>query len=164
MMLLTLEKYFLEHGHLIMPGIGQLRFDQKDAANSNGHFVSPTESIQFELLESTHTKPSKLFYIFLSDHLDCSVEQAMIDFTNFFQNQLNTNQSIDLGNLGQVILSNGIYTYHSNFNSTDYFQAFKFDKVLLDNQQDNNFNANNNKWWIFPLIIAVIAIIAIILK
>jgi hypothetical protein len=164
MILLTLEKYFLNHGHLIIPGIGHLRFDQKDATSSNGQFISPTETIQFDSLDSDQTKPSKLFYIFLSDHLDCSVEQAMIDYANFIQNQINTNQLIDLGNLGQLKLNNGIFTYYSNFNSKDYFQDFRFDKVLIENQNENNFTATNKRWWIFPLIIAIVAIIAIILK
>ncbi len=164
MMLLTLEKYFLEFGHLLIPGIGQLRFVQKDASHSDGQFYPPNEFIQFENLEVAQSKPSKLFYIYLSEQLDCSVEQAMIDYSNFFQNQLNNNNTIELGNLGQLKLENSIYTYHSNFNSDNYYQNINFDKVLIENQNENNFNISNNNWWILPLIIGVLAIIAILYK
>jgi hypothetical protein len=164
MMLLTLEKYFLEYGHLIIPGIGQLSFVQKDASHSNGQFYPPNEIIQFEYLEASNTKPSKLFYIYLSDQLDCSVEQAMIDYSNFFQKQLISNNTIELGNLGQLKLENSVYTYHSNFNSNNYYQDLNYDKVLTENQNENNFNTSNNKWWILPLIIGVFAIIAILFK
>ncbi len=164
MMLLTLEKYFLEHGQLIIPGIGHLRFVQKDASHSDGQFNPPNEIIQFEHLEASQSKPSKLFYIYLSEELACSVEQAMIDYTNFFQNQLMSHHTIDLGNLGQLKLEETIYTYHSSFNSNNYYQDIKFDKVLTENQHENNFNTSNNKWWILPLIIGVLAIIAIFFK
>ncbi len=164
MMLLTLEKYFLEHGQLIIPGIGHLRFVQKDASHSGGQFNPPNEIIQFERLEASQTKPSKLFYIYLADQLDCSVEQAMIDYSNFFNDQLTNNNFIDLGNLGQLKLEDTIYTYHSSFNSNNYYQDINFDKVLTENQNENNFNTTNNKWWILPLIIGVIAILAIFFK
>ncbi len=164
MMLLTLEKYFLIYGHLILPGIGQLRFDQRDASHTNEQFTPPIETIQFDNLESSQTKPSKLFYIFLSDHLDCSVEQAIIEYSNFLTNQLNDDHCIDLGNLGKLILDNHIYTYHSNFKSTDYYKELKFVKVLNEDQNENNFNSTNKKWWLYPLIIAIIALVAIFLK
>ncbi len=164
MMLLTLEKYFLENGQIVLPNIGQLRFDQKDAQIQNGQFQAPVEKIIFESLQDINTKPSKLFYIYLSDHLDCTIEQAMIDYTAFLNNQISTSNTIDLGNLGYLKFNNQVFEFHSNFHSSNYFQSITLDKVLTEDQDENNFNTSPNRWWILPIIIAVTAIIAILLK
>jgi len=164
MMLTILEKYFLEHGQLVLPGIGHLSLNQTDAYQMNGQFQPPVHKIIFEALIEPTTKPSKLFYIYLSDHLDCTIEQAIIDYTAFFTNQLTISNTIDLGNLGQINISNDGYTFKSNFDSADYFQSIELEKVLIEDQSENNFNTSSNQWWILPLIIATIAIVAILLK
>ena len=105
-----------------------------------------------------------MFYIYLSDHLDCTVEQAIIDYTSFFTNQLATSNMIDLGNLGQLKITNDAYTFESNYNSAHYFKSIHLEKVQIEDQTENNFNLSTNKWWIFPLIIAAVAIVAILLK
>ena len=164
MMLTILEKYFLEHGQLVLPGIGHLSLNQTDAYHMNGQFQPPVHKIIFEALIEPTTKPSKLFYIYLSDHLDCTIEQAIIDYTAFFTNQLTISNTIDLGNLGQINISNDGYTFKSNFDSADYLQSIELEKVLIEDQSENNFNTSSNQWWILPLIIATIAIVAIVLK
>jgi hypothetical protein len=164
MMLTILEKYFLEHGQLVLPGIGHLSLNQTDAYQMNGQFQPPVHKIIFEALIEPTTKPSKLFYIYLSDHLDCTIEQAIIDYTAFFTNQLTISNTIDLGNIGQINISNDGYTFKSNFDSADYFQSIELEKVLIEDQSENNFNTSSNQWWILPLIIATIAIVAILLK
>ena len=164
MMLKTLEKYFLEHGQLVIPNIGQLRFDQKDASIINDQFQPPVEKIIFESFQDTNTKPSKLFYIYLSDHLDCTIEQAMIDYAAFFTNNLNTLKIIDLGNLGKLKLNNDKIEFESNFNSDNYYKSFTIEKVSNEDQDENNFKSSSNRWWILPLIIVTLAILAILLK
>jgi hypothetical protein len=130
----------------------------------NGQFQPPVHKIIFEALIEPTTKPSKLFYIYLSDHLDCTIEQAIIDYPAFFTNQLTISNTIDLGNLGQINISNDGYTFKSNFDSADYLQSIELEKVLIEDQSENNFNTSSNQWWILPLIIATIAIVAILLK
>jgi len=164
MMLTILEKYFLEHGQLVLPGIGHLSLNQTDAYLMNGQFQPPVHKIIFEALIEPTTKPSKLFYIYLSDHLDCTIEQAIIDYTAFFTNQLAVSNNIDLGNLGQLTISNEAYTFKSNFDSAHYFQPIHLEKVQLEDQSQNNFNTTSKQWWILPLVIAIIAILAILLK
>jgi len=164
MMLNILEKYFLEHGQLVLPGIGHLSLNQTDAYQMNGQFQPPVHKIIFEALIEPTTKPSKLFYIYLSDHLDCTIEQAIIDYTAFFTNQLTISNTIDLGNIGQINISNDGYIFKSNFDSAHYFQSIELEKVLIEDQSENNFNTSSNQWWILPLIIATIAIVAILLK
>ncbi|MBP6000070.1 MAG: hypothetical protein KA534_06395 [Sediminibacterium sp.] len=164
MMLITLEKYFLEYGQLVIPGIGELRLDQKEAYQLNGEFHPPVEKILFESLDAIQTKPSKLFYIYLSDHLDCTIEQAMIDYAAFFNNQLAASNAVDLGNLGLLKSLDGRFSFDSNFNSSSYYQPVTLEKVLTEDQTENNFNSTPNRWWILPLIIATIAILAILLK
>jgi hypothetical protein len=164
MMLPILEKYFLAHGHLVLPGIGQLNLTQTDSVHSNGAFQPPVNHIIFDAIIDPTTKPSKLFYIYLSDHLDCTIEQAIIDYTAFFTNQLSVSSNIDLGNLGQLTISNEAYTFKSNFDSAHYFQTIQLEKVQLEDQSQNNFNSRSKQWWILPLIIAFIAILAIFLK
>jgi len=164
MMLTILEKYFLEHGQLVLPGIGHLSLLQTDASRMNGQFHPPVHKIIFDAQIEPTTKPSKLFYIYLSDHLDCTIEQAIIDYTAFFTNQLTVSNTIDLGNLGQLNISNEAYVFKSNFESAHYFKTIELEKVLIEDQSENNFNSTSNQWWILPLIIASIAIVAILLK
>lgn len=164
MMLTILEKYFLEHGQLIMPGIGHLSLNQTDAIHVNGQFQPPVHQIVFDAIIEPSNKPSKLFYIYLSDHLDCTVEQAVIDYAAFYTNQLATSNKIDLGNLGQLKITNDAYTFESNYNSAQYFQPIHLEKVQIEDQTENNFNNSTKQWWILPLIIAIVAIVAILLK
>ena len=164
MMLPILEKYFLAHGQLVLPGIGQLNLTQTDSVLSNGVFQPPVHQIIFDAMIEPTTKPSKLFYIYLSDHLDCTIEQAIIDYTAFFTNQLASSNKIDLGNLGHLTIANEAYTFKSNFDSTNYFQTIHLEKVQIEDQSENNFNIKSKHWWIMPLIIAIIAILAIFLK
>jgi len=164
MMLPILEKYFLAHGQLVLPGIGQLNLTQTDSVLLNGVFQPPVYQIIFDTMIEPTTKPSKLFYIYLSDHLDCTIEQAIIDYTAFFTNQLAISNKLDLGNLGYLAISNDAYTFVSNFDSTNYFQTIHLEKVQIEDQSENNFNTTSKQWWILPLIIAFIAILAIFLK
>jgi len=164
MMLPILEKYFLAHGQLVLPGIGHLNLSQTDSSHSNGAFQPPVHQIIFDVMIDLTTKPSKLFYIYLSEHLDCTIEQAIIDYTAFFTNQFAVFNNIDLGNLGQLTISNETYTFKSNFDSAHYFQTIHLEKVQLEDQLQNNFNTTSKQWWILPLIIAIIAILAIFLK
>jgi hypothetical protein len=129
MMLTFLEKYFLSHGQLVLPGIGQLNLYQKDSIHQNDLFQAPVEKIDFEMNIDSTNKPSKLFYIYLSDHLDCTIEQAIIDYAAFFSNQLSNTNFIDLGNLGQLKYVNNIYTFQSNFNSDNYYKQINLEKV-----------------------------------
>ena len=164
MMRLIVEKYFLEHGQLVLPEIGYLNLHQTDAIHENDVLYPPVEIIKFDLNVATSTQPSKLFYIFLSDYLDCTIEQAIIDYAAFFTNQIALSHKINLGNLGQLQISNGTYTFESNHNSSDYYKSIHFDKVQMQDQSENNFNTQSKYWWIFPLIIAALALLAILLK
>lgn len=163
-MLPILEKYFLVHGQLILPGIGQLNLSQTDSIHLNDAFQPPVYQINFDAILEPTTKPSKLFYIYLSDHLDCTIDQVIIDYTAFFTNQLALSNTIDLGNLGQLIKSNEAYAYKSNYDSANYFQPIHLEKVQIEDQTENNFNNSTKQWWILPLIIAIVAIVAILLK
>jgi hypothetical protein len=164
MMLTILEKYFLEHGQLVLPGIGLLSLNQTDANRMNGQFNPPVHKIIFDSMIEPSTKPNKLFYIYLSDHLDCTIEQAIVDYSSFFTNQLIVNNTIDLGNLGQLNISGDAYNFNSNFDSAHYFKTIELEKVLIEDQSENNFNTSSKQWWILPFIIASIAIVAILLK
>lgn len=164
MMLSILEKYFLEQGQLVIPNIGQLRLDQKEASSLEHQFFAPSVKIVFEPSADLQMKPSKLFYIYLSDHLDCTIEQAMIDYATFFSTQLESAQLVHLGNLGQLTFSQDKYVFESNFNSDQYYSNITMEKVLQDDQEENNFTQNKNNWWIYPLIIAVFALLAILFK
>lgn len=164
MMLSTLEKYFLEHDHLVIPNIGQLRLDQKEAYSIDNQFYAPNVKIVFEPFSELQMKPSKLFYIYLSDHLDCTIEQAMIDYASFITTQLESAQIIHLGNLGQLTSMHDKYVFESNFNSDQYYSNIIMDKVLQNDQAENNFTNTKNTWWILPLIIAIIAMLAILFK
>jgi hypothetical protein len=63
-MLTILEKYFLEHGQLILPGIGHLSLNQQDAIQVSGQFQPPVHQIFFDAIIEPSNKPSKL-YLFI---------------------------------------------------------------------------------------------------
>jgi hypothetical protein len=159
-----LEKYFLEYGQVVLPGIGYLNLYQKEAFFENDVLQPPVEKIEFMLNVAPSTQPSKLFYIFLSDYLNCTLEQAVIDYAAFFTNQIGSSNMVDLGNLGQLQILNETYTFESNYNSSFYYKSIHFDKVKIEDQSENNFNIKSKFWWILPLIIATIALLAILLK
>lgn len=164
MMLAVIEQYFLAHGALVLPCIGHLSLHQTDATRTEGHFQPPVQQIIFDPIVAPTTKPSKLFYMYLSDHLDCTVEQAMIDYAAFFTTQIASSGFVDLGNLGRLTQHHEQYAFISHFNSGGYFQTIHIEKVLMEDQSENNFNTTSKQWWILPLFIAVIAIVAILLK
>ena len=166
MMLQILEKYFLEHGQLVIPGIGELSLHQTDATQINGQFKPPVHKIIFNANVAPSTQPSKLFYIFLSDYSDCTTEQAMIDYAAFFTNQLAASNRIDLGNLGQLNLLNDTYFFDCNYNSMHYFQSIDVENEEKAEEQfeDTPIHNSTKQWWILPLLIAAIAIAAILLK
>lgn len=164
MMLAVIEQYFLAHGELDLPSIGHLSLHQTDASRIEGHFKPPVQQIIFDPIVASTAKPSKFFYMYLSDHLDCTVEQAMIDYAAFFTTQIASSGFVDLGNLGRLNYGQEQYAFISNFNSGGYFQTMHIEKVLLEDQSENNFNTTSKQWWILPLLIAVIAIVAILLK
>lgn len=166
MMLTILEKYFLEHGQLVLPGIGLLSLDQTDAIQIDGQFKPPVHKIIFNADVATTTQPSKLFYMFLSDYSDCTIEQAMIDYAAFFTNQLAASNQIDLGNLGQLNLVNDVYTFECTYNSTLYFQTIDVDNEEKAEElfEDTTVHNVSKQWWILPLLIASVAIAAILLK
>ena len=93
-----------------------------------------------------------------------NLEQAIIDYAAFFTNQLSASNVVDLGNLGHLNIQNETYTFESNYNSAHYFQPVQLEKVQIEDQTENNFNTSSKQWWILPLIIATIAIVAILLK
>jgi hypothetical protein len=100
----------------------------------------------------------------ISAELIAKTQQAIIDYTAFLTNQLAVSNKIDLGNLGHLTISNEAYTFKSNFDSAHYFQSIHLEKVQLEDQTENNFNTTSKQWWILPLMIAIIAIVAILLK
>lgn len=154
--------YFLQFGQIDIPGVGSLQIIKKEAEFTNGIIHAPSEMIHFE---KGNYSPNKQFYSYLSSLLDISNEQATIQYEQYCSTNFADHSRITLGNLGSLELNNKEYTWVSNFKSSDYLK--NIDVSSLPNAQffeDAYTNKQKDKWWVWAIILGIIALIAILNK
>ena len=154
--------YFLQFGQIDIPGVGSLQLIKKEAEFSDGIIIAPSEIIHFEKGNIT---PSKQFYSYLSNLLDISNEQATIQFEQYCKTHFTDHSRITFGNLGSLVKNNDEYTWKSNFESSDYLK--NIDINSFPNAQyfeDSEITKLQDKWWVWAIILGIIAIIAILNK
>ena len=112
-------KYFIRFGQLDIPSVGQLKLLKKEAELIDGVLKSPSEFIELELNTGT---PSKQFYQFLGNALDISADQAAIQYAQNWESKFENDQKVMIGNLGIISKNEGIYTFESHFNSSQFYK------------------------------------------
>ena len=155
-------KYFIRFGQLDIPSVGQLKLLKKEAELIDGVLKSPSEFIEFELNAGV---PSKQFYQFLGNALDISADQAAIQYEQSWEGKFDNDQKLMIGNLGMIIKNEGSYNWESHFNSSQFYCDIEVDNLPNSEIFETELTAQkNDKWAIWAIALAVIAILAIIFK
>ncbi len=155
-------KYFIRFGQLDIPSVGQLKLLKKEAELIDGVLKSPSEFIEFETNAGT---PSKQFYQFLGNALDISADQAAIQYDQSWESKFENDQKVMIGNLGFIFKNEGRYTFESLFNSSQYYKDIEVGNLPNSEIFETELTAQkNDKWAIWAITLAVIALLAILLK
>ncbi len=159
----SLIQYFIKFGHLVLPGIGILKWHKQEAYWENNILVAPKEQI---ILESVHEKPSKQFYTFIADDLGISVEQANLQLEAYI-NQFISQKigSLNIGNLGTLHKNESQYAWNNLYQGDHYFKDIT--PILAATFTDDNTidkPKQKNTWIVWAIVIAVISISLILFK
>ena len=155
-------KYFIRFGQLDIPSVGQLKLSKKEAELIEGVLKSPSEFIELELNTGI---PSKQFHQFLGNALDISADQAAIQYAQIWENKFENDRKVMIGNLGIISKNEGVYTFDSLFNSSQFYKDIEVGNLPNSEIFETELTAQkNDKWAIWAIAFAVIAILAILLK
>lgn len=166
-MLTTIQKYFYSNGYLELPNIGVLKIHKKPAYQEEDNFFPSMEEIILVTgINETALKPPKQFYFLLGEDLGISYENAIIEYDKFintlFSSELAT---LDLGTIGFINKSAAGYQFNSKYQHVLYVDTLSINKVKQTYVNPNDdIPTSINKWWIWPLVLAILAILAIILR
>jgi hypothetical protein len=155
-------KYFIRFGQLDIPSIGQLKLLKKEAELIDGILKSPSEFIELELSTGI---PTKHFYQFLGNALDISADQAGIQYAQNWESKFENDQKVMIGNLGIISKNEDIYTFESHFNSSQFYKDIEVGSLPNSEIFETELTAQkNDKWAIWAIALAVIALLAIVSK
>jgi hypothetical protein len=154
-----LEQYFVQKNELVLTNIGTLHLSKKPATWIGGTLHAPELTITFT---KTNKKPSNQFYIYLAEALSISNEQANIQFEQFLDNNFNAhNNTLSIGNLGNLEKVDNEYTWMTSFNSKQYFKDITISPITANEERvEKKFIY----WPWMALILFIIAIVAIVYK
>lgn len=157
----SLIQYLVKYGHLVLPGIGTLHWQKKEAYWEAEQLIAPKELVTFDPMDD---KPNKFFYTFLGEQMGVNEDQAKIQFENFI-NQF-TNQTIatfPLGNIGRLRKNANHYTWDAEFNGSLYYNnlaPLAVEQAPVESVKSQN---NNDKQWIIWTILLIIVSISLII-
>jgi len=155
-------KYFIRFGQLDIPSVGQLKLSKKEAELIEGVLKSPSEFIELELNTGI---PSKQFYQFLGNALEISADQAAIQYAQIWENKFENDRKVMIGNLGIISKNEGVYTFDSHFNSSQFYKDIEVGNLPNSEIFETELTAQkNDKWAIWAIALAVIALLAILFK
>jgi len=155
-------KYFIRFGQLDIPSIGQLKLLKKEAELIDGVLKAPSEFIEFELNAGI---PSKQFYLYLGNALDISTDEAAIQYEQSWEGKFDNDQNLMIGNLGVISKKEGSYIWESHFNATQFYTDIEVGNLPNSEIFETELTAQkNDKWVIWAIALAVIAILAILFK
>ncbi len=155
-----IEKYFIAFGHLSLPTIGTLKLVKTEAILENGIWEAPKETIVFENLNE---HPTKHFYAYLADALSISIDQAVLKYEQLI-NDLISQGNFQLGSLGLFQFNDQTVLFTSNYNTTDYYEPIYIETVKNVDGNNNHIHANKDIWYVWAILIAISATIAILIK
>ncbi len=156
----TIEKYFIAFGYLSLPNIGMIKLEKKDAILENGIWEAPNETIVFE---NINEQPSKHFYAYVADALSISTDQAILKYEQLITDLISSGDFI-LGSLGLFQIRNQNVIFTSNYNSADFYASLHIETVQNIDGNNNQIHAKKDNWFVWAIVIAVAATIAILIK
>lgn len=179
----VLNKFLTLFHHLTLPGIGNLRVEQKpaqiDIANRSVYKPAP------KIIFSNEELPAdRQFFHFLSQELHIDEVQAIRRFTDFatqLQADIKANGVINLKGLGTLKKQNGNTLAFEQSMIPEYFPVLTAERIVRKNathtvmvgeteKTSDEMHAvleeeavvNEDRWWIPAIILAVIGIAALI--
>jgi hypothetical protein len=159
----SLIQYFIKFGHLVLPGIGILKWYKQEAFWENNILIAPKEQI---ILESVNENPSKQFYAFIADDLGISVEQAHFQFQDYISQFTSQNiGSLNIGNLGTLHKNVFQYAWNNLYQGDQYFKNIT-PIVAATFSEDNAIDKpnQNNAWIFWAIAITIISVSLILFK
>ena len=159
----TLVQYFIKYGHLVLPGIGILKWDKQEAYWENNKLIAPKEQI---ILEPIFEKPIDSFFAFISEDLGISKDQAHLHFDEYMDDfTCRTIASLNIGNLGTLHKNASQYSWNNLYNSVSYYRDISPNMVELNTESLSNEKPIKVEAWILSAgIIFIIAVTLIIFK
>jgi hypothetical protein len=155
-------KYFIRFGQLDIPSVGQLKLLKKEAELIDGVLKAPSEFIEFELNTGV---ASKQFYQYLGNALDISADQAAIQYEQSWESKFENDHKVMIGNLGVISKTEGTYTWESHFNTSQFYKDIEVGNLPNSETFETELTAQkNDKWAIWAIALAVIDLLAILLK
>jgi hypothetical protein len=157
-----LVQYFIKNGHLDLPSIGLLKWSKQAAYWEHNKFMAPKECI---VLEQTQVTPSKHFYNFLAEELNISIDQAHLQFEAFIQQFMGQETGhLHFGNLGTVIKTNTLITWHNLYHTDVYFMDFELSISPEFEGEKINTHQSKDYWWVWTIGLIAVALALIIYK
>ena len=154
-----LEQYFVQHNELVLTNIGTIHLSKKPATWIGDTLHAPELNILFT---TAKMKPSSEFYTYLAEALAISNEQANIQFEQFLQNSLDTQDgNIVIGNLGSIEKLGNEFTWNTSFTSNHYFKDITISPITTSEEM---VEKKSIQWYWIALILSIIAIAAIVFK
>lgn len=161
-MIQTLVQYFIKNGHLDLPAIGILKWSKQASFWENNKFVAPKE---FIILDKVEVTPSKQFYSFISENLDISIEQAILQFDHFihqFKDQKMA--SLNFGSLGTLHKNENIISWNNLYNGEAYYKDLEMTITTVFEGETSTHDVQKDHWKIWSILLVVIATALIIYK
>ncbi len=180
-----LQRYLLEKGEVVLPGIGQLqrkyvpaKYDLPEAA-----FVPPHEEIVF--IPGNPGFPSQDLLGELARQMDQSEEEAFEKLQQYalgMQSELDMGKRIDWSPMGTFSSEHGHFSFGKE-NQNEHFvfpaiAATRLSKTRVheitvgdsetttEKMQEwlNREEAKPDRWWVWPLVVSVAAVALIVWK
>jgi nucleoid DNA-binding protein len=161
-MISSLIPYFIQFGHIQIPGLGKLQFVKKDAVFHDHVLLAPQESIELLMNEEA---PTTHFYQFLAHSLELTMDQVIKDYHQFWKDQLGQHQDIQFGSFGKFQCHNKKYQWQSHFDTKTYFNDIELGTLpILPPEEIMEVEIKKDRWWMAAIFLFVIGILAIIFK
>jgi hypothetical protein len=169
------HKYFVLHHQIVLPGIGSLQIiPQTSSIDVANKLYPPINNFVFN--SETTLLADKTFYHFLAKELEVEQIEAIKKFHEYIYEIKATASE------GNVIQFNGIgiiskqadgtFTFQQEKSVFDFFPTIQLPekpntsvhKELADSTISDASEIQHDKWWIFAIVLAVVALAAILIK
>jgi len=169
------HKYFALHHQIVLPGIGSLQIIPQTASiDDENKLHAPLNNFAFN--SETTLLADKAFYNFLSKELEVEQIEAIKKFHEYIYeikataSEGNVIQFNGIGTISKQ--SDGTFTFQQEKNAFDFFTTIQLsekpntsvDNNLVDSTISNSNENQKDKWWVYAIVLAVVALAAILIK
>lgn len=179
----SLQKYFILHKKLNLPGIGKLAVEQDPARFdfAEKKIYPPKQIINFYPQKNSADKE---FFRFLSEDLDIDEINAVRQFNDFLfemKSFLSNRGFFTLPGIGDLVVDNDIYSFRPAYNPDSYYSALSIERVIRKNAEHiirvgENERTNiemqemlgeteseqKDYWWVYAILLTVAGVAALV--